>query len=456
MRQVVVSLFALALGLVSEATWPADQVIELQVGETHVLSHPGVKRVAIGNSQVIGAIEAEGREVVVFARAEGVSSMHVWTNRGLAKAYELRVVPAGAPRLRAEVEALLARIPGARSTEVGGRILIEGNDLSDDDRLRIAALADRYPTVLDFTGQVGWDHMVQLDVQVVEIPTSRLRELGVNWGTTTQGGINAGLAWDAGSLGRMRRPGEEVIETLGSASAAAGYFGVNALLSSRIALLAQSGEAVMLAQPQLLARSGASATFLAGGEVPYSSTDARGNATTLFKPYGVMLKITPRIDRSGVIRSLIEVEASSVDTALSVPGGPALRTRRASTEFNVRSGDTLVIGGFLSRERDEGTSGLPWLQDMPILGALFSSRRYQLRETELAIFVTPKVIAQAEPAMAERVQRGREVLEAAFPLPPRLGTAVPTAGGWNTHSGAGSQWSARRNDVPHSLTETRP
>lgn len=212
----------------------------------------------------------------------------------------------------------------------------------------------------------------------------------------------------------------------------------------------------MLAQPQLLARSGASATFLAGGEVPYSSTDARGNATTLFKPYGVMLKITPRIDRSGVIRSLIEVEASSVDTALSVPGGPALRTRRASTEFNVRSGDTLVIGGFLSRERDEGTSGLPWLQDMPILGALFSSRRYQLRETELAIFVTPKVIAQAEPAMAERVQRGREVLEAAFPLPPRLGTAVPTAGGWNTHSGAGSQWSARRNDVPHSLTETRP
>jgi len=456
MRQVIVSLFALALGLVSEATWPADQVIELQVGETHVLSHPGVKRVAIGNSQVIGAIEAEGREVVVFARAEGVSSMHVWTNRGLAKAYELRVVPAGAPRLRAEVEALLARIPGARSTEVGGRILIEGNDLSDDDRLRIAALADRYPTVLDFTGQVGWDHMVQLDVQVVEIPTSRLRELGVNWGTTTQGGINAGLAWDAGSLGRMRLPGEEVIETLGSASAAAGYFGVNALLSSRIALLAQSGEAVMLAQPQLLARSGASATFLAGGEVPYSSTDARGNATTLFKPYGVMLKITPRIDRSGVIRSLIEVEASSVDTALSVPGGPALRTRRASTEFNVRSGDTLVIGGFLSRERDEGTSGLPWLQDMPILGALFSSRRYQLRETELAIFVTPKVIAQAEPAMAERVQRGREVLEAAFPLPPRLGTAVPTAGGWNTHSGAGSQWSARRTDVPHSLTETRP
>lgn len=441
-RLVALLLAGLAACLASVSAQAAE-AIELQVGETRILSHPGVRRVAIGNGQVLGAVAAEGREVVVFARAEGVSSLHVWTGAGRPQAYELRVVPAGAPRLRAEVQALLARIPGARSAEVGGRILIEGDDLSDDDRARIAALAERYPAVLDFTGQVGWDRMVLLDVQVVEIPTSRLREMGVRWDGMSQGGINAGMAWDAGSLGRVRRPGESVIETTGPASAAAGYFGVNALLSARIAALAQSGEAVMLAQPQLLARSGASATFLAGGEVPYASTDSRGNSTTLFKPYGVSLRITPRIDRNGVIRSLIEVEASSVDTSLSVPGGPALRTRRASTEFNVRSGNTLVIGGFLSRERGSEVDGLPWLQDIPILGALFSSRRYQLRETELAIFVTPKIISQGEPAMADRVRRGRDALEAAFPEPPRLGTAVPAAAsGWDPYSGAGSQWVA--------------
>jgi pilus assembly protein CpaC len=449
MIRIVAALAALALCLAGAPARAAAEALELQVGETRVLSHPGVRRVAIGNGQVLGAIAAEGREVVVFARAEGVSSMHVWTGPGQAKAYELRVVPAGAPRLRAEVQALLARIPGARSSEVGGRILIEGDDLSDDDRSRIAALAERYPAVLDFTGQVGWDRMVLLDVQVVEIPTSRLKEMGVRWDGMSQGGINAGLAWDAGSLGRMKRPGEAVIETAGPASAAAGYFGVNALLSARIAALAQSGEAVMLAQPQLLARSGASATFLAGGEVPYASTDSRGNSTTLFKPYGVSLRITPRIDRNGVIRSLIEVEASSVDTSLSVPGGPALRTRRASTEFNVRSGNTLVIGGFLSRERATEIDGLPWLQDIPVLGALFSSRRYQLRETELAIFVTPKIISQGEPAMADRVRRGRDALEAAFPDPPRLGTAAPAAAqGWDPYSGAGSQWAAQEAGAP--------
>ena len=234
---------------------------------------------------------------------------------------------------------------------VGGSIVIEGDDLSDQDRARIAALAERYPSVLDLTGQVGWDRMVLLDVQVVEIPTSRLREVGLKWDGLTQGGVNVGLAWDGGSTGRLERPGESPVATNGPVSNAAGYFGVNALLSARLALLAQRGEAVMLAQPQLLARSGASATFLAGGELPYVSTDANGRSATVFKPYGVSLKITPRIDRNDVIRSLIEVEASSVDTSLNLPGGPALRMRRASTEFNVRSGSTLVIGGFLSREQ---------------------------------------------------------------------------------------------------------
>lgn len=446
MRHIVFILGAITLFLtpVTASVAQEPQALELQVGETRVLPHPGVKRVAIGNGQVLSAVAAEGRDVVIFARAEGVSSVHVWASAGKPKAYELRVVPAGTPRLRVEVESLLARIPGARSTIVGGRIVIEGDDLSDDDRARIAALAERYPAILDFTGQVGWDRMVLLDVQVVEIPTSRMREFGLRWDGVSQGGANVGVAWDAGSRGRMSRPGESIIETAGPVSAVAGYFGVNALLSARIAALAQSGEAVMLAQPQLLARSGASATFLAGGEVPYTSTDSRGNPTTLFKPYGVSLNITPRIDRNGVIRSLIEVEASSVDTSLSVAGGPALRTRRASTEFNVRSGNTLVIGGFLSREQSQEVNGLPWLQNIPILGALFSSRRFQQRETELAIFVTPKIVSQSEPRMQDRVRRGRDVLSTTFPEPPRLGTATPaTVDAWDPYVGAGSQWVAR-------------
>src|SRR5690606_1622820 len=124
----------------------------------------------------------------------------------------------------------------------------------------------------------------------------------------------------------------------------------SALWPAQLNALQQAGRAMVLAQPQLVARSGSTAEFLAGGEVPYSTTDAKGATTTAFKPYGVSLRITPRVERSGVVRSRIEVEVSSIDHALSVENGPALKTRRASTEFNARSGQTLVLAGFMSRE----------------------------------------------------------------------------------------------------------
>ena len=179
--------------------------------------------------------------------------------------------------------------------------------------------------------------------------------------------------------------------------------------------------------------------------MPYVSTDANGRSATVFKPYGVSLKITPRIDRNDVIRSLIEVEASSVDTSLNLPGGPALRMRRASTEFNVRSGSTLVIGGFLSREQGRDVSGLPGLLDVPVLGALFASRRYQLRETELAIFVTPRIVSAQDPGLAERARRGRDLLDAAFPDPrvwaPRPWPPTLTRRRVGPLPRPGSQWS---------------
>jgi pilus assembly protein CpaC len=425
----------------------APITLEMQAGETRVLAHPGVSRVAVGDGQVVNALTADGREVIVFAREAGESSLHVWANNKRS-AYMVRVAPAQSRRARAEVDALLARIPGARGEAVGDKIVIEGNDLSDADRGRIAALAERYPQVLDFTGKVGWDRMVLLDVQVVELPRSRLSELGVRWDAASQGGLNAGLALDVSSSGRLtERPGETALAVPLRAAPLAGYLGLNAILSSRLNLLAQSGEAVVLAQPQLVARSGSTAEFLAGGEVPYATVDRHGNAATVFKPYGVSLRITPTIAASGTVRSRIEVEASSVDSSVvSGTGGPALKTRRASTEFNVRSGHTLVIGGFLSRERASETKGLPALSRLPWIGGLFGSRREALIETELAIFVTPVVVSEQHTGMRESVRRGKEAVDSAFPDGPRMFvpaqafSAAAAANAWDPYGGDGSQW----------------
>lgn len=433
----------------------AGQLLAMQVGELRVLAVPDVARVAVGDGKIVNAITTEEKEVIVFARGEGATVLQVWSEDGHKRRYEVEVAPEGSRRTQQELRAVLERIPHTRISSVGDKLIVEGEDLSDADRERLAQLSQRYPQLLDLTGQIGWDSMVLLDVQVVEVPRTQLQELGVRWNAETEGGLFAGLAWDGGTRRWEQRPGagpeSSPMPIPGIASPMAGYFGVNALLSARINAMAQTGTAVVLAQPQLLARSGATAEFLAGGEVPYSTVDANGNTNTAFKPYGVSLRITPQIERNGAVRSHIEVEVSSIDAALSVPNGPSLKTRRASTEFNVRSGQTLVMAGFLSRDESRNVNKLPGIGDVPILGRLFSSTRFQHNETELAIFVTPIVVSADHPDLQARVHRSREILNDTFRAPEVLNVpvrdirALPVplvdeASAWNPYTGPGSQW----------------
>lgn len=441
-------------GLPEAVCAQTEQLLQMQAGEVRVLAIPDVARVAVGDGHVVNAITTEEKEVIVFARNEGSSALQIWSSQGLRHRYQVEVAPEGARQTQAELKAVLGRIPNAQVSVVGDKLLVEGSNLSDSDRKRVEALTRRYPQLVDFTSVIGWDRMVLLDVQVVEVPTSQLQELGVRWDTETTGGLGAGVAWEGASRGIEIRPAEAPLAMAFPAGIAAGYFGANALLSAKIRLLAQTGDAVVLAQPQLLARSGATAEFLAGGEVPYSTVDANGNTNTSFKPYGVSLKITPQVEANGAIRSRLEVEVSSIDTALSIPTGPSLKTRRAATEFNVLSGQTLVLAGFISRELSSNVSKVPGLGDIPVLGELFKSERFQRQETELAIFVTPVVVDASNPHLDDRVRRSDAVLGAAFPTPPMLNTPVQPAAAvpgpvsnvtgqrWQPFEGAGSQWAS--------------
>ncbi|HLR14177.1 MAG TPA: secretion protein, partial [Burkholderiaceae bacterium] len=340
-------------------------------------------------------------------------------------------------------------------------LLVEGDELSDADRERVIELAKRYPQLLDFTGVVGWDSMVMLDVQVLELPRSYLREVGVRWSPTAEGGLNAGLAWDGGTKRLAERPGQQVVAAAYPLSPMAGYLGVNALLSAQLDAMIQTGQATVLAQPQLLARSGSPAEFLAGGEVPYSTTDANGNPNTEFKPYGVSLSIVPQIERNRRVRSRVEVEVSAVDTTYSMVNGPALKTRRAATEFNVQSGETLVLAGFVSRDDARNSHSVPGLANIPILGELFRSRRFQRNETELAIFVTPVVVSASHPGMRERVQRGRALMDVSLgsdrqvnvdmterdvDIVGGISASVHEQAGWNPWRTHGSQWRSNQHD----------
>jgi pilus assembly protein CpaC len=405
--------------------------VDLFVGETQVLHAPGVARIAVGNGRVVNAAAADDHDVVVFGNAPGSSSLVIWNRDGTTRRVRVNVTAVQPVRVQQEIMALLAGMPSVRTRVVGDKVIVEGEDLSGADQARVALLARTYPQMVNLTGELGWERMVMMDVKVIELPRSRVSDLGIKWDAASVGGLNAGLAWDA-SAGRALaaggpegpvRPGESPLTLPFPTRGAAGYLGMNALLSSRIQALAQRGDAVVLAQPQLSARNGSTASFLAGGEVPYATVDKNGASNTIFKPYGVTLHITPRVDGGGTVRSLIDVEVSAVDPSVAGTGGPALKVRRTSTEFNVRSGETLVLSGFLSREQSTDEDGLPWLSRLPVLGWLFGSRRSARRETELLVFVTPSVVTQNNPALRERIDRGERILGETFG-PERLDVPV--------------------------------
>lgn len=364
--------------------------LSLEAGSAHVIRLEGIKQVAVGNSQLIQANAVSANEVILFAKQVGSTTVDIWTHKNGHQSYQVTISAAGLQQRLLQVQTVLEELAGVSARLAGQHIVVEGREVSSETRKRLDQLFSRYPDVVDLTSSIAWDQMVMLDVKILELPRQHLQEIGVNWQSSPNGGIHAGAAWQLGSGGlKMAQEGA----LLGSGA----LLGMNDLLTARLQAITQTGQAVLLAQPQLLARSGSPASFQAGGEVPYAFVDKEGKRTTLFKKYGVMLNVTPEVDRHGAIRAKVDVEVSSIDPSISTEAGPAIRTRKTTTEFNVRSGQTLVLGGFISHERVDGQKGFAGVTSK------------QDRQVELAIFLTPVIVTPDHPDLVARVTRAQSI-----------------------------------------------
>jgi pilus assembly protein CpaC len=413
--------------------------IEMFVGETRVIAEPNAGRLAVGNGKALSAAVLDDKEILLIANEVGVSSLHIWTRNGRNRRIKINVLPGETARVTREVAAFLATIPNARSAVIGDKVVVEGDALSDRDLAKIEELAKRYPQIVNFTNRLGWEKMIVMDVKVVEFPTTALKEIGLKWGAT--GGMALGGVWMPFKRGTTSPYEINLISGQNSPAPIVDnpndpYQGVpltrsftalsvlNMGLNAQLNLMEENGTATILAQPTLSTRSGAKATFLAGGEFPYSVSNINGT-TIQFKPYGIRLDIEPRVDHNGVIRARIVSEVSDIDTSISTTAGPALRTRKTETEFNVMEGGTIVLSGLLTRNTSATLDKVPFLGDIPVLGALFRSKRFQNNETELVVFVTPVAVDRntlaQEQSMAQAVTR--------LETTPRVGTpdlaAVP-------------------------------
>jgi pilus assembly protein CpaC len=243
---------------------------------------------------------------------------------------------------------------------------------------------------------ISSSQQVQLNVRFVEVN----RQVGVELGTQ----IAAAYAGPSGELIFNSTPStastSEVGQLLGSL--VSGGFNIDVLIKA----LEDRGVARRLAEPNLIARSGQSASFLAGGEFPIPVSEEDGVVTVTYKKYGVSLEFTPTVLQDGLISLEIAPEVSSVDAASSYQVGnisvPGFIVRRAHTSVDLKSGQSFMIAGLLQTQNDTATQRIPGLGRLPILGALFSSKSYQRRETDLVIIVTPYLVKPMDPSKKPR------------------------------------------------------
>ena len=175
-----------------------------------------------------------------------------------------------------------------------------------------------------------------------------------------------------------------------------------------IKALEDRGVARRLAEPNLIARSGQKASFLAGGEFPIPVSGDDGQITVEYKKFGVGLDFTPTVLADGLIWLDIAPEVSSVDTSASVRDRqrisvPGFVVRRAQTSIDLKNGQSFMMAGLLQSENNMINQSIPGLGKLPVLGPLFSSKAYQRRETDLVIIVTPYLVKPIDPSKKPRV-----------------------------------------------------
>ncbi len=396
-----------------------QRAMHLYAGQTRLLPAPGVVRVAVGNGSVLKAVVIDRRELLLFARRAGASSLMIWNARGAVEQRPVVVYAHDTARLAHQIAAFVQGMPGVRTSIIGDQVVIQGSRLSNRDLKKIDIIAQRYASqVINFTDPMSWEKMVLIKVTMVEIPRTVLKNIGVQW-NALGGGVLAGV-WSP--FQRLTQGGLQVnIPATGSAglpitgvggSGVAAPSGLNVMslfdmgLAAQLNLLEQHGQATILAAPELSARNGSTASFLAGGKIPYTVSSISG-ATVHYETYGIRLAVKPEVDPEDDIDASIQVEDSSIDPSISTAAGPALLDRRMSTEFNVHSGQTIVLSGLISRSLSRSVQQVPGLGDLPILGALFRSRSFQDQQTELVVFVTPTVVTPGEAAMRSLVGQAR-------------------------------------------------
>ncbi len=425
---VGVVLYA-AQGLLAQASNPAaptagaqDSTNDLSVvvGKTVLVDTAApIARVAIGLGNFAEVHGVSPTEIMVMGRAPGETSLIIWDIHGGREFFNVAVhppPPVSNDTLDAVRRELRTELPG-QSIKVSfdnNNIFLRGTvgDLTDSERaVQIAGTSGTKVVNLLDVNVPGTDPQILLKVRFLSVDRSLEKQLGINLFDVGLGNAFGGI-----TTGQYSPPSVTAGGT-GSSGGGLSNSGGSATVSSDLNLLAlfpglKSGATIQalqtkglletLAEPNLLARNGHEASFLAGGMFPYpvvqgTSSGVGGSVTIQFQQYGIRLNFIPTVTPQGTIRLQVAPEVSALDYthAVTISGFevPGITSRRVNTEVELRDGQSFVLGGLLDNEETESFLKVPFLGDIPILGKLFQSMTRTKTNTELMVIVTPEVVA---------------------------------------------------------------
>ena len=401
----------------------ASQLLALPEGRSAVVDLPvDARDVLVSNPAVATAVLRTPRRILILGGKAGVTDAVFFDAAGrriLALTIRVDVNTA------AVADTINRVVPGSavKIEAMGDSLILSGtvDSASDADKALEIARAALGPAgasggsgVINLLSIAGKDQ-VMLKVRVVEMDREVIKQLGINWqavvnqagstsfalGTATTYGVNGAL------LGGLT-----------STVAAKSKSGANSL-STNLQAFERVGLVRTLAEPNLTAVSGEAAKFLVGGEFPVpGGISNNGEVSIEFKPFGVGLGFTPVVLSGGRISLKLATEVSELNNqgAFNVSAGagatlviPALTVRRAETTVELPSGGAMMIAGLLQDKTSEDLDSLPGVHNLPVLGALFSSRDYQAGQTELVIIVTPYIVGATSPSELQTPIDGLQV-----------------------------------------------
>jgi len=386
--------------------------IVVPAGKSEVVEVPeAYSDLMLANPAVADVLPLTSRSVYVVGKKMGSTVLSVYgPGKRLIAAANI-VVSADVSGLKSRINELMPTETGVTVSAANESIVLSGRVSSAPKAQQLVKLAETYAgkeKVVNMLSVQG-TQQVMLSVRFVEMQRTLARQIRAN---ATTGGIGAtnGLPFEV-------IPGR-AYATIGDSDDGQDRYGLIQSVIRRgdfnldvlIDALESKGVAKTLAEPTLVAMSGDTANFLAGGEFPVPVAIEDGDGTTggrlsvEFKQFGVSLAFTPTVLDDGVINLVISPEVSDLDPTASVSSGglsiPGLRVRRANTTIELRDGESFTIAGLLKNEYRNDIRQFPLLGDLPIVGALFRSTGFQNDETELVIVVTPQLAKPVSGRMA--------------------------------------------------------